>query len=138
MDFDSVIRRFESFHPSFNFYKLLCYNIIVMIQIIRKKYQEKTLPYIHLTKSKNFNTGTLTLLFYNPSIFKEINILNLDLTETFLEINKKIIVADNINILYKDGKPIILKISFIILKKEDFFWILQNVLFYSQNSYIFF
>ena len=56
MDFDSIIRRFESSHPSFYSFAIIIY-MNAYIEFLDEK-PESSLPIIKLTKSKNGKTGT--------------------------------------------------------------------------------
>lgn len=107
------------------------------IEII-KGVNEKTLPIIKLTKSKNGKTGTATFLFFislinlkNYSIFNSIDKVSLIYKETKI-ISKKIVL------FFREGKPFLLKITFIFKTQNEWFDFFKFIFIYSKENSLMF
>ncbi len=95
---------------------------------------ETNLPLIKLTKSLNGKTGTATFLFIYPEIFKSFqNKIEMIEEMTLMSNNKKIISKD-ISILFKDGKPFLIKTIFIFKNSQDWFSFLNFMNLYSKEN----
>ena len=132
-DFDSVIRRFESSHPSFIKNIVKKYDMIAKIQFI-KDIKENTLPIIKLTKSRNGKTGTGTFVFINPEIFNFIENSNLHLEKISLLWENQKIESNNIEIYFKKGSPFLLKAIFIFKNSKEWFKFLNFMNYYSKET----
>jgi len=93
---------------------------------------EQTIPCIRLTKSRNGQTGTATFLFFNPtsfhSFFEEKKLL------LNLHYNNNKISSENINLYFKNGKPIIIKVIFLFKNEIEWFLFLKFMFCYSQEK----
>ncbi len=132
-DFDSVIRRFESSHPSLqNTFKK---SMSVEIQFIKGK-KETTLPIIKLTKSINGKTGTATFLFIYPDVFNLIEFQNFN--SMYLLWDNKEVMTTEIMTIFKNGKPFLLKSIFIFKNEKEWFDFLNFMNSYSKETGLFF
>lgn len=100
--------------------------------------KETELPIIKLTKSKNGKTGTATFLFIKPSVFSDncYSFNEIDGMYLIWENNK--IVTNDIFILFKDGKPFLLKAIFIFKNSQEWFNFLNFMSCYSKETGLFF
>ena len=105
---------------------------------------ESSLPIIKLTKSKNGKTGTATFIFIYPSIF-EINCLsflhidgmNLKWKDNTLKRSSSIRTND-VNIIFKEGKPFLVKAIFILKNSYEWFQFLNFMTCYSKETGLYF
>jgi Psb28 protein len=74
-------------------------------------------PHIHLTKSLNGKTGTATFLFY-LSYDKYLEISSYNNLRLINEKNS--ITSDSISYSFKNGKPIYMKVIFLLTTTEKF------------------
>lgn len=93
---------------------------------------EKTLPIVKLTKSKNGETGTATFVFIKPSIFKFSN--KQMIKGMYLVWLNKQIVTNDIKIIFKEGKPFLLKAILIFKNSHDWFNFLNFMNAYSKET----
>ena len=100
--------------------------------------KESTLPIIRLTKSRNGQTGTATFIFINPDVFNQF-IYKIPIINGMYLIwdNKKIITKD-IQILFKEGKPFLIKTIFIFKNSNEWFHFLNFMNIYSKETGLFF
>jgi photosystem II protein len=100
--------------------------------------KESTLPIIRLTKSRNGKTGTATFIFINPDVFNQF-IYKIPIINGMYLIwdNKKIITKD-IQILFKEGKPFLIKTIFIFKNSNEWFHFLNFMNIYSKETGLFF
>lgn len=111
--------------------------MIAEIQFI-EDIKESSLPIVKLTKSINGKTGTATFLFIYPDIFTKILSFPLGITSMSLIMGNKKINSKDIQIIFKDGAPFVLK-SILILKDEsEWFDFLTFMNLYSQETGLFF
>jgi photosystem II protein len=99
-----------------------------------KNIEERTLPIIKLTKSKNGKTGTATFIFIQPIFFKKNYLQNNFIKGIFLLWNHKEIVSNDIEILFKNGSPFLLKGVFIFKNAQEWFNFLNFMTFYSKET----
>jgi photosystem II protein len=97
---------------------------------------ESKLPIIKLTKSKNGKTGTASFLFISPDIlilnnsaFQDIDRMTLAYNNS----NKKIITNDVV-LLFREGKPFLLKAVFIFKNSQEWFNFLNFMTCYSKEN----
>jgi len=100
--------------------------------------KEKTLPLVKLTKSKNGTTGTATFVFIYPSVFEEAFSSFDSIDGMFLIWENKKILTNDINILFKNGKPFLLKAIFIFKNSQEWFLFFQFMKVYSKETGLFF
>ena len=98
--------------------------------------KELELPIIKLTKSKNGKTGTACFIFINPIIFNCYPFQSIDGMYLIWENNK--IVTNDIFILFKAGKPFLLKAIFIFKNSYEWFNFLNFMNCYSKETGLFF
>ena len=130
MDFDSVIRRFESSHLSF---KIVLQNMNVFIQFL-KNLNEKTLPIVNLTKSRNSKTGTATFIFVEPDIFTILKTSDKKIQNMYLCWENKQIISKDIKVIFKNGKPFLLKVLLIFKNSKEWFEFFQFMTAYSKET----
>jgi len=100
--------------------------------------KEKTLPLVKLTKSKNGTTGTATFVFIYPSVFQQAFYTFDSIDGMFLIWENKKILTNDINILFKNGKPFLLKAIFIFKNSQEWFLFFQFMKVYSKETGLFF
>ena len=92
---------------------------------------EKNLSSIHLTKSKEGKTATVSLLFIKPKIFTQIDTITLIYKE-------KQVSSNEITFLFKKGKPFILKAIFLFTEKDNYFFFLKFLRLCMTESHFFY
>lgn len=111
--------------------------MIAQIQFIQG-INELTLPIIKLTKSKNGKTGTATFVFIYPDIFKQITYQTKPINGMYLLSDYKEIMTNDIIILFKEGKPFLIKTIFIFKNSNEWFNFLNFMSCYSKETGLFF
>ncbi len=97
-------------------------------------FTETILPIVKLTKSKTGITGTATFIFINPLIFKsELYSFN-SINGMFLIWDNKKIMTKDLKIVFKSGKPFLLKAIFIFKNSIEWFNFLNFMTFYSKET----
>ena len=91
---------------------------------------------IRLTKSENGETGTATFIFIKPTVFS----LFTNLSDSFfiqgmdlLWDNKKINTSD-VSVLFKGGKPILIRSILIFKNSKEWFTFLNFMSCYSKET----
>jgi photosystem II protein len=107
----------------------------VEIQFIKGK-KETSLPIIKLTKSVNGKTGTATFLFIYPDVFNLGKFQNYN-SMSLLWDNKEIITTE-VTIIFKKGRPFLLKSIFIFKNEKEWFNFLNFMNSYSKETGLFF
>jgi photosystem II protein len=103
-----------------------------------KGIEEKRLPLIKLTKSKNGKTGTATFLFIQPILFN-LNIYPFPfINGIYLIWDGKKIVSTDLNLLFKKGKPFVIKAIFLFKNTQEWFFFLNFMNSYSKETGLFF
>lgn len=103
-----------------------------------KGIEEKRLPLIKLTKSKNGKTGTATFLFIEP-IFFSLPIYSFPfINGIYLLWDGKKIKSTDLSLLFKAGKPFILKAIFLFKNTQEWFSFLNFMNSYSKETGLFF
>jgi photosystem II protein len=105
----------------------------VQIQIL-KNIEEITLPIVKLTKSINGKTGTATFIFIQPSTFKYLVYQKNTIHGIYLVWENKKIETTDIKILFKNGKPFLLKCIFIFKNSKEWFHFLNFMNYYSKET----
>jgi len=67
--------------------------------------REEVLPFIHLTKSRSGQTGTVTFVFLLPSLFQKNENWNLIIQKMSVVWKKKVFSTEDIQIFFWEGKP---------------------------------
>ena len=96
--------------------------------------KEKTLPIVKLTKSKNGETGTATFVFIQPSIFLFRNPASNAITGMYLHWGNKNIMTNDINIVFQNGRPFLLKAILIFKNSQEWFHFLNFMTCYSKET----
>ena len=98
---------------------------------------EDKIPIIRLTKSSNKKTGTATFLFIFPTLFKTAlwkkkPLLKLSL---FWKNNKTkhLISTSDLKIIFKNGKPFLIKSIFLFKNSKEWFEFLNFMQFDSKE-----
>jgi photosystem II protein len=105
----------------------------VKIQFI-DNIDENTIPIIKLTKSKNQKTGTASFLFIQPTIFKDINSSTFIIDHLTLILNKNKMLTKDVEIIFKNGKPFLIKAIFIFKNSKQWFEFLTFMNQYSKET----
>ena len=96
--------------------------------------EETVLPIISLTKSKNGKTGTATFIFVKPNIFQQENCKMQGLNGIYLIWESQKIMSNDIAIIFKDGKPFLLKAILVFKNSTEWFNFLQFMNLYSKRT----
>jgi photosystem II protein len=94
---------------------------------------ETNFPVIKLTKSRNGKTGTATFVFINPKIFEIINNQIEVITSLTLSWEEKRLTTSDLEVIFKDGKPFLIKAIFIFKNAKEWFDFLNLINFYSKE-----
>jgi photosystem II protein len=105
----------------------------VKIQFI-DNIDEKTIPIIKLTKSKNGKTGTASFLFIEPTLFIDVNFSDRTISHLALILNQKKIITNDIEISFKNGKPFLIKAIFLFKNSKEWFEFLSFMNQYSKET----
>ena len=111
--------------------------MIPQIQFI-KGVRENTLPIVKLTRSKNGQTGTATFVFIYPEIFFSKKLSENPITGTYLLWDTKEIISKDIQVIFKQGQPFLMKIIFIFKNSQEWFNFLNFMNLYSKETGLFF
>jgi photosystem II protein len=95
---------------------------------------ETTLPLIKLTKSINGKTGTATFIFIEPSSFDFLSYQKNTIHGMYLLWETKKISSTDIKIIFKNGKPFLLKAIFIFKNSNEWFNFLNFMNYYSKET----
>lgn len=106
---------------------------MVSIQFNRSV-DEKRLPVVRLTKSKNGMTGTATFLFIKPFILENFLYVYPAINGMYLIWENNEIATRDIEIIFRDGKPFIIKSIFIFKNANEWFSFLQFMTLYSKET----
>ena len=98
--------------------------------------KENSLPIVKLTKSVNGKTGTATFIFLYPEIFHKTKSQNI--SGMYLLWDNKKIVTNQLSILFKKGKPFLLKSIIIFKNEQEWFDFLNFMNCYSKETGLFF
>lgn len=85
------------------------------------KYKEVNLPFISLTKSKMGETGTATFIFINPSLFQIDSMTDFTLQNMSICLDRKNFSTQDIEILFWEGKPYLVKSIFLFKNSKEWF-----------------
>jgi photosystem II protein len=104
---------------------------MVEIQFI-EGIKESSLPRIKLTKSKNGETGTATFIFINPKLLLNTNLETI--TGMSLLFNNKKIITTDINIIFHNGRPFLIKAILVFKNSKEWFDFLYFMSYYSKET----
>lgn len=94
---------------------------------------ESNSPVIKLTKSRNGKTGTATFVFINPTVFEIIN-NQVEMVQNLTLIwEQKRISTTDLEVIFKNGKPFLIKAIFIFKNSQEWFEFLNLINFYSKE-----
>lgn len=95
---------------------------------------ETSVPIIKLTKSKNGKTGTATFVFIEPIALNFVNSPHFVINGLSLIWENKKIVTNEINIIFKQGKPFLIQGIFIFKNSKEWFNFLSFMNCYSKET----
>lgn len=103
------------------------------------EYKEVSLPFISLTKSKSGETGTATFIFLHPTLL-QVGLENDSVIEKMsICLEKKKFSTRDIEVLFWEGKPYLLKSIFLFKNLKEWFEFLTILVHLSkQTGLIFF
>ena len=87
------------------------------IQFI-KYIDEKVLPDVRLTRSRNGSTGTATFKFKNPNILNKNTAKEGEITGMYLIDQEGTIETRDVNVIFIDGKPELIESIYIMKNPE--------------------
>lgn len=105
----------------------------VRIEFIKNK-SEFTLPIIKLTKSRNGETGTATFIFIKPNLFSNQNWQFERINGMYLLWKNKEIETKDVQIIFKNGNPYIIKSLLIFKNSREWFHFLNFMTYYSKET----
>lgn len=85
------------------------------------QWKETTLPLIHLTKSRNGKTGTATFVFLRPVLFQFSFSSFFPLKTISVTWKKKFFETNDLQILFSEGKPFLVKTTFLFKNSQQWF-----------------
>ena len=94
---------------------------------------ERTLPIVKLTRSKNGKTGTATFIFLKPDLFKS-SLAIQNLNGMYLKCGEREIITSDIHIIFQNGNPFLLKAILIFKNSQEWFYFLNFMTCYSQET----
>jgi photosystem II protein len=97
-------------------------------------FEEKTIPIIQLTKSKNGKTGTATFIFVEPRLFQHADFLSFFIEDLSLVWNNQKITTHDIQFFFKNGQPFLIKGIFIFKNAREWFDFLNFMTHYSRET----
>ena len=106
---------------------------MVQIQFL-EDINETSFPIVKLTKSINGKTGTATFLFIRPKVFEVMESQHKAIHSMTLFFDKKEIQTQDISILFKNGKPFLLKSILIFKNSSEWFNFLSFMTLYSKEK----
>lgn len=101
---------------------------------IKPSIKENQLPVIRLSKSRKGDTGTATFLFIKPKIFKEAQACNFVIKSIRLVHGNKNILSQHIKIIFRNGKPFVLKGVFIFSTRIQYIAFLNFIFLYAYQN----
>jgi len=96
--------------------------------------REEVLPFIHLTKSRSGQTGTVTFVFLLPSLFQKNENWNLIIQKMSVVWKKKVFSTEDIQIFFWEGKPFFLKTIFVFKNAKEWFEFLNILGSFSRET----
>ena len=85
------------------------------------EYKETNLPFISITKSKNGETGTATFIFLQPTIFEIHSTSDFIFRNMSICLGRKKFLTTDIEVLFWEGKPYLLKSIFLFKNIKEWF-----------------
>ena len=105
----------------------------VRIEFIQDK-KELTLPVVKLTKSRNGKTGTATFIFLQPSLFVNSDFQIDSINGMYLIWENNKIETNDIEIIFKNGKPYLIRALLIFKNSKEWFHFLNFMNYYSKET----
>jgi photosystem II protein len=100
--------------------------------------KERTLPVVQLTRSKNGRTGTATFIFITPDLFQYSSTQLKGISGMYLEWGNKEVKTQDIEIIFRDGRPFLLKAILLFKNSPEWFHFLNFMTCYSKETGLFF
>ena len=113
--------------------KLLFFFMIAKIQF-KNRFTENSFPLIKVTKSLSGKTGTATFIFTQPTFFQKMAYENFKIEGLDLVWENRKIATKDIFILFKNGKPLLVKSIFIFKNSSEWFDFLNFMNSYSKEK----
>ena len=99
---------------------------------------EKVLPKVILTRSRDGSTGTATFIFKKPNLFNKHFIKKGEIKCMYLIDKEGVLETHNVNAYFFNGKPKVIKSIYIIKSRESWDRFIRFMKRYSQyNGLIF-
>lgn len=98
------------------------------------QWKETTLPIIHLTKSRNGKTGTATFVFLRPTLLQTPFSSFFPLQTLSFRSKKKLFETNDIQILFSEGKPLLLKTTFLFKNSQRWFEFVTLLHLFSKET----
>ncbi len=98
------------------------------------KIREEVLPFIHLTKSRSGQTGTVTFVFLFSSLFQKNKNWNFIIQKMSIVWGKKVLSTEDIQIFFLEGKPFFLKTIYVFKNAKEWFEFLNILGNFSKET----
>lgn len=103
------------------------------IQFI-KGLDEKVLPYVRLTRSRDGSTGTATFRFKNPNILDKSTVQKGEITGMYLIDSEGILETRDVNARFVNGKPESIECIYIMKSSEAWNRFMRFMERYSESN----
>ena len=103
------------------------------IQFIRGL-NEKVLPDVRLTRSRDGSTGTATFLFKNPNVLNKNTVKNGEITGMYLIDQEGILETRDVNAKFINGKPKAIESIYIMKNSEAWNRFMRFMERYSETN----
>nr|YP_010444153.1 photosystem II protein W [Haramonas pauciplastida]YP_010444173.1 photosystem II protein W [Haramonas pauciplastida]UTE95039.1 photosystem II protein W [Haramonas pauciplastida]UTE95059.1 photosystem II protein W [Haramonas pauciplastida] len=111
--------------------------ILAKIQFV-EGLDEKSLPIVVLSRSKDGSTGTAVFRFHNPTIFSKATSTTKPITGMYLIDREGTLLTRNLQVNYVDGKPKKIEAIYVMKKRDGWDRFMRFMRRYSKvNELIF-
>jgi len=107
--------------------------MVIEIQFI-KNCEEKSIPIIEITRSKNGKTGTATFIFIKPKVFDHMHLIDKPIKSIILINKHEQIISKDITFFYLEGKPFVIKAIFLFKNSKEWFCFFTFMRDYSKKT----
>ena len=101
-------------------------------------FDEKVLPNVYLTRSRNGSTGTATFQFKNPNILERVNLGKGEITGMYLIDEEGVLETGIIYIKFINGRPKIIESIYIMESSQDWDRFIRFMKKYSRINGLYF
>jgi photosystem II 13kDa protein len=96
--------------------------------------EEKKIPIIKLSRSRNGETGTATFLFIKPNFLEnEENYSSQKLEKLTLLWNNDILISEKLSVIFHETRPFGIKVIFLLKKNKEWIFFFNFLRFYIRE-----